>query len=277
LPYTPRYYPKNAGKYFKTPVTYPVHDGLELPVIDFVRLRLLARLGYGDARVLAESGQYAKSIARSVDVIRLGHNVQDEHANLITGMIGTLIQGMGLEATPYSIDRIDAKTARAQITRLEQLSPVSCLQMVQDDQRMVQSVTYMGWVGMFYGQALNNAALPYYKAQNFKNTAQEGPGFIREMVPNTARVHWAITQKNTREQILLAQLALRAYRLEQGSFPATLEALKMQKYLKQVPMDGFSMTGDAPLQYNPKTGMVWSVGNNGKNDNNTGDDLLKTF
>jgi hypothetical protein len=275
LPYTPRYYPKNAGKYFKTPVTYPVHDGLELPAPDFVRLRLLARLGYGDARMLAERGEHAKAIARSVDVIRLGHTLQDEHANLVTGVIGTLIQGVGLEATPYSIDRIDAKTARAQIARLEQLTPVSCLQMVQDDQRMVKSVPYMGWVGMFYGQALSNAALPYYKAQNFKNSEQQGPEFIRNMVPNTARIHWAITQKNTQEQILLAKLALRAYWLKHQQSAPNLETLVTQKYLKQVPRDGFSMTGNASLQYDPKTGDVWSVGNNGKNDSNTGDDLLE--
>jgi hypothetical protein len=123
--------------------------------------------------------------------------------------------------------------------------------------------------------SIANAFLPYQTAKNFNMV---GAKDINDFsIKYDYKMHFSATRVNTREQILLARLALRAYKLEHQQSAPNLETLVVQKYLKKVPMDGFSMTGDAPLQYNPKTDTVWSVGNNGKNDNNTGDDLLKTF
>jgi hypothetical protein len=126
-------------------------------------------------------------------------------------------------------------------------------------------------------QAIATASLPYHIAHNqvVTNTNLQGI-FDNFSTAYSSREHWALTRRSTQEQILLAKLALRAYQLEHQQLPPTLLTLVTHEYLKQVPTDGFSVTGDAILQYDAETGEVWSVGNNGTSDNNTGDDLLAT-
>ncbi|MGC4043588.1 MAG: hypothetical protein QM758_07260 [Armatimonas sp.] len=65
--------------------------------------------------------------------------------------------------------------------------------------------------------------------------------------------------------LLRTYLALRAYRLERGSYPQSLEQLVSAGYLKSVPKDPFSPTR-SPLRYAPD-GKLWSVGPNATDDN----------
>jgi hypothetical protein len=78
-----------------------------------------------------------------------------------------------------------------------------------------------------------------------------------------------------RKRILLARLAVQAYRLEHdGSAPYSLAALTdgAAPYLTAVPTDPFSPTGAEPLRY--ANGNVYSVGENGMDDGGIGDDGL---
>ena len=60
-------------------------------------------------------------------------------------------------------------------------------------------------------------------------------------------------------------LALRAYRLEHGAYPATLAALT-PAYLKQIPNDPFAASG--PLHYKRQGSkyVLYSIGPDGKDD-----------
>ncbi|MBV9848134.1 MAG: hypothetical protein JO250_00460 [Armatimonadetes bacterium] len=65
--------------------------------------------------------------------------------------------------------------------------------------------------------------------------------------------------------LLLTALALRAYRVEHGVYPATLDAL-IPTYLSRVPDDPFALSG--PLRYR-RVGdkyVLYSVGPDGKDD-----------
>ncbi len=70
---------------------------------------------------------------------------------------------------------------------------------------------------------------------------------------------------DTENALLLTLLALRAYKLEHGIYPATLSALA-PSYLKAVPNDPFALSG--PLSYSRTASgfLLYSVGPDGKND-----------
>lgn len=77
----------------------------------------------------------------------------------------------------------------------------------------------------------------------------------------------ADSQMQTR--LLSVLYALRAYRLEKGSYPLSLQALVVGGYLTRIPDDPFDPTG-APLRYRPAPGgtyLLYSVGPDGKDDN----------
>jgi len=73
------------------------------------------------------------------------------------------------------------------------------------------------------------------------------------------------TRADTENALLLTLLALRAYRLEHGAYPATLSAL-VPGYLKAVPDDPFALSG--PLRYKLAGAkfVLYSVGSDGKDD-----------
>jgi hypothetical protein len=92
----------------------------------------------------------------------------------------------------------------------------------------------------------------------------ERPSFTRSFALSAAR-----------KRILLARLAVQAYRLEHnGSAPSSLADLTdgASPYLTAVPTDPFSPTGTEQLRY--ADGNVYSVGENGIDDGGTGDDGL---
>ncbi len=72
------------------------------------------------------------------------------------------------------------------------------------------------------------------------------------------------------DRLMTAALALRAYQAEHGTFPEDLNALVSGGYLKSVPVDPFSRTGDAPLPYRRlenRTHLLYSIGPDGKDNN----------
>ena len=70
---------------------------------------------------------------------------------------------------------------------------------------------------------------------------------------------------DTENALLMTMLALRAYRLEHGTYPVALAALT-PVYLKAVPDDPFALSG--PLRYKNTAGgyLLYSVGPDGKDD-----------
>jgi hypothetical protein len=74
---------------------------------------------------------------------------------------------------------------------------------------------------------------------------------------------------DTQNDLLLAALALRAYRVEKGVYPTRLDELVTDGYLSRVPDDPFAPPG-MPLRYRRLPGgskyLLYSIGPDGKDD-----------
>ena len=91
------------------------------------------------------------------------------------------------------------------------------------------------------------------------------------LMPAASKINRAAGQSEQSHQNLQLAFALAAYRADNGKYPATLDSLA-PKYLAKIPGDLFN---DKPLIYKPNaTGYVlYSVGENGKDDDGANDDL----
>ena len=86
--------------------------------------------------------------------------------------------------------------------------------------------------------------------------------FFMIMLPSPSALHDAIDREATYRGVLILDLALQAYQREHGHFPADLQALVKDGYLKELPADPFAKR--QPLRYRRQTepdeqAVVWSV------------------
>jgi len=127
-----------------------------------------------------------------------------------------------------------------------------------------------------------HAQLPYQRAKQ-QPVAVPHNLFLRLLSPDIivegprmpVRAFGQYTSVSAKNRVLLARLAIQAYRQEHGgTAPASLERLieGANPYLRSVPIDPYSMDGATPLHYNPANGDVYSVGENGVDDGDRGDD-----
>ena len=76
--------------------------------------------------------------------------------------------------------------------------------------------------------------------------------------------------RRTNRCVARALLAIRIYRLEKGTYPESLDDLVKAKILPEAPIDYFA---NAPLHYSRSRQMLWSVGEDGvNNDGRVGSD-----
>jgi hypothetical protein len=129
----------------------------------------------------------------------------------------------------------------------------------------------------YQAAAYQKLSLPYQQALSttsklHTSLLSDGP-LGNFFIINYDRTHLVHTRLMAKNQVIKAQLAMVAYQGEHGNTnPQSLSELVKTGYLEEVPLDPFSANADTPLQY--AEGKVWSVGQNGINDNNTGDDDL---
>lgn len=127
-----------------------------------------------------------------------------------------------------------------------------------------------------YDRILNRAKMPYQLAARLHPVPPSASPLVRYWLGDDyARAHYQIVRQSAYNRVLLTQLAVQAYRQEhQGTVPSLLKDLTtgQDPYLPSVPEDPFSISGRAPLRYSPATATVYSVGDNGRDDGNKGDD-----
>lgn len=105
-----------------------------------------------------------------------------------------------------------------------------------------------------YGLAAKMAPIPI-------PTDPVSPALLMDMSP----VQLRDADNETQNDLLMVSLALRAYKLERGSYPAVLSQLT-PVYLSRVPADPFS--AGVPLKYRASSGSyaLYSVGPDGVDD-----------
>ncbi|MBC8137812.1 MAG: hypothetical protein H8F28_18175 [Fibrella sp.] len=144
---------------------------------------------------------------------------------------------------------------------------------------MVFARTKQGVVDDFaeqYDQILTRYRMPYQLAKRLDKTQLSANPMVRYWVDtDVQRAYHQTTQQATHNRVLLAQLAIQAYRQEHGGVaPTSLSDLTRgtKPYISVVPGDPFSLPGTHALRYDAHTGKAYSVGENGKDDRNAGDD-----
>jgi len=118
----------------------------------------------------------------------------------------------------------------------------------------------------YMDQAIANAAQPY--ARHLGEPSEPTDVYTPGILPNFSDIRLSEVNANTQNALLLALLALHAYKLEHRVYPMTLSVL-VPRYLRAVPMDPFALFG--PLKYKREAAkfVLYSVGPDGKDDNGT--------
>ena len=133
--------------------------------------------------------------------------------------------------------------------------------------RLTGKRAIMAHYTQYMDQVIANAHQPY--AAHLPVPSVPNDPMNQMLISNTDNV-WSDmrfneTYSDTQNVLLLTLLALRAYKLEHGSYPVALSAL-VPGYLKAVPADHFALSG--PLCYKPKGAkyLLYSVGPDDKDD-----------
>lgn len=291
--------------------------GLERPVANFIVMRDMARLLATDAAVHAAEGNHAAAMESSLDTVRLGidqaqgHSLIDGMIGVLIQGIGAK-QGIKYVANLSSEEARVAVTRLETMLATESTFP----QIMTKERDMIyetmQNMFARGNTGnleefaqgtggrLAYGAVLlyytkqglvndfasyNDRVLahikqPYQQAKQIAQVAPSANPLVRMVSPDYKRALMQTTAKGAWNRVLLTQLAVQAYRGEHnGVLPSSLEVLTTgtNPYLTVAPTDPFSQSGSDLLRYNPQTGNVYSVGENGIDDGNSGDDNAELY
>jgi len=115
----------------------------------------------------------------------------------------------------------------------------------------------------YLDQLIQTARLPY--ASRGEYPAPPTDIVARLFSPDTSHQRVKFVDNETQNRLLIVALALRAYRVEHGAYPAKLSAL-VPTYLSAIPADPFALSGQ--LRYKPSSPgyILYSVGPDGKDD-----------
>jgi hypothetical protein len=285
-------------------VTWDVRAPHEPSPLNFVYLRELARLSVRDGNLKQLDGNYAGAMMAYLDAYALG--VQVGHAAaLVSGMIGALCQGMACVPAEVAVPHLTAAQARAAAVRMEtiQAQQLSFAELLAGETRVVEPenlihgvpslVKMPVWGQVPAVQLANSYLMARYKEamQQAASKAQQpyqklgGVILVQQApfdpatllgsndLPNVNRAYASFCSREALGRRLLLGLALRTWQAEHnGVFPTNLAALVEAGYLKKLPTDPFSHSGQESFHYDSKTGKVWSVGPDGVDAHGTGDD-----
>jgi len=115
----------------------------------------------------------------------------------------------------------------------------------------------------YLDQLIEAARLPY--ANRAEDPSPPTDTVARLFSPDTFHQRIKFVDNETQNRLLIVALALRAYRVEHGAYPAKLSAL-VPAYLSSIPGDPFVSSG--PLRYKPSSPgyILYSIGPDGKDD-----------
>jgi hypothetical protein len=189
----------------------------------FTNLAVLKRL----AQSVTAEGRLAELENRPADaaeayliVIRLGFAIS-RGGLIIDSLVGVAVRAIGTISMERLAPKLDAKQCREAAAALE-----SCERQLEPTQNVLARESL--WARRAYGLKGQIDRLV-----NFKSIKQMEKGVVSKL-----------TAQQTREQVLLIQLASRAYELEKGERPKTLGNL-VPVYLKTIPQNPVTGTNMA--------------------------------
>ena len=271
---------------------------------EYAEDRSLARLLGFAARTHADSGELPEATASALDAVALGVQIAGD-GPLIGGLVGAACEAIARKPLWELTDKLDAKTARAALARLEKLDarrrPVArgfdtdalwtqkiLAELSGSTARLVEALGYkpdesddweMKKMLVRFRLTDKRAALEanrkYHEAvavrlsQPYSHAPYPnvpGDPINQQLNPYPAETAFADARNRAEVALLKAALALQAYKMEKGSYPENLDALAEGGYLKAVPGDPFGL--EKPLRYKLDGAKyaLWSVGPDGKDD-----------
>jgi hypothetical protein len=189
----------------------------------FTNLAVLKRLAHAitaEGRLAELENRPADSAEAYLTVIRLGYAI-GQGGLLIDSLVGIAVEAIGTTSMERLAPRLDAKQCREAAVALQ-----SCAG--QREPRQTVLVRERAWVRRAYGLKGQLARLVNFKSMKLSEQ----------------RIVSKLTAQQTREQVLLIQLASRAYELEKGERPKTLGNL-VPVYLKAIPQSPVTGTNMA--------------------------------
>jgi len=269
---------------------------------DAREFRGLCRLLTLESREKGKRGDWVGANQSALDALYLGHHTA-RGAPLKGYLVAVAMRAIARTQLQAIIPHLDAATARATARRVEELEaqriPLGDAfeqEKYNGQREIVDIMKDRNWRFELAAQS-DNSKLPgislklrrhLYSNQRIMNNfteyvdacieASRAPYLGRSLpaipddpiTPAHADVYqklfWHVARAEAGQKTLVLQLALHAYKLEHGRFPAKLDLL-VRSYLKQIPADPYG--GGEPLRYRTErdTYVLYSIGPDGHDDN----------
>ncbi len=272
---------------------------------EFSKLHTIARNLALAAEVKRISGDWNGAATDALDAMRLGSDMP-RGAPLFGTLVGVALQTSGRNVLEDTFDHLDAAHARAAARRLEEmdLRHTPFADVLQEEkwcflaglQEVFRKAHWQPYLGVgpptfaniakalttskrqivtdftrYTDAAITRARLPY------ANAGPEPPSpndvFIQDWVRMYARARVRDAECQAKNDLLMLEFALRAYRLEHGNYPAALEQLA-PGHLQAIPTDPFGAGEILKYQRTTNGYTLYSNGPNGKDDHGTVDDIV---
>ena len=240
----------------------------------YSKLRSMARVMRADGDVKCVSGDWDGGAERFIDIMRVGNDIP-RGGVLIAGLVGVAIQAIGREDAWDTVDHVSAAGARRAARRLEAMAAtrVSYADVLQEEEwagqaGLLEMFNTPRWRTQFIPMlAANSGSGPgtaafalriqtaskrtimanYTRYMDTLIANERNPSAAKPLpaptdpvssmlVPVFAKAKSKFVTAESEHNRLLLAYALRAYKLEHGAYPKSLNALA-PAYLKAVPAD----------------------------------------
>lgn len=285
---------------FKHPYRTPLRSQSSPDSFPFyASMREMARKLSVESRVYGEKERWGQAASSAMDSVRLGYDLSQGGVTL-DYLVGAAINAIGRRTLWETVPHLNAVEARTTAQRLEStLAKHASLSDIlrETKQLTLREYRYFMRSSEWPTMNLNNATGPARWQQLWQiystprrtilnnydqymnavivvadkpyNLFQEWPSPPTDyyhqplsklnVYPNA---HFLYAKEQAADALLLTSLALRAYRLDNGHYPQTLNEL-VPRYLKKNPADPFG--NNKPLRYQPKADsyVLYSLGPDG--------------
>ncbi len=260
-----------------------------------IRGNLLAKIPYGPLRDLArgkaieakhfkDQKRWDLALQSGLKNMEMGHDI--EHgASFIGSLVAIAVQSIGaasLDDVPPHLSAAQAKTGARQLEKIIANGAAPAEVLSEEKWIMLSNMrsTFGGNSSRFAGIVISPFTAPigpmmdkYIAESSEPRGLQSAPplpggvfgGLAAPLHPLFKKSGFNYARRETLESSLLLRLALRAYRLETGSYPDTLAQLA-PKYLAQVPRDAFGRGEAMRYRKSSDSYLAWSIGSDGRDD-----------
>jgi len=259
--------------------------------------RYFAFLAKTDAGV----GKWGSAMTESLRAVRLGNDVQ-RGTSIIGALVGAVYQKIGRKEAWELVDHLTVKEARDAIAQLETINTteVPFVNILQEEKWIglasVQKIfNTPGWqrkyAREYYEDQQNEARLRFYLTDKRRTMALLTDYYDRciaiagqpyhthlhdpplpddlmvKAVAPMCKIPWAkLLSVQTANRLLVIALALHAFHLETGRYPASLQELVTAGYLHLLPADPFAASGAFRYTRKGSHFTLYSIGPDGKDD-----------